>query len=80
MNITLALTAAMYDAVLANHTEALQLLRKKRDNRKEGESEDVLCGATVRDVLTGETFDVKAKVRSICKSSSLLCFMDGVHI
>uniref|UniRef100_A0A2R5LDT0 Glycerol-3-phosphate dehydrogenase n=1 Tax=Ornithodoros turicata TaxID=34597 RepID=A0A2R5LDT0_9ACAR len=56
MNITLALTAARMGSTIANHTAVVKLLKKKNEEGKE-----VLCGATVRDMLTGNEFDVNAK-------------------
>ncbi|PWN25176.1 DAO-domain-containing protein [Jaminaea rosea] len=57
MNIALALTAVHHGAIVANHTEVVKL--HKRD--VPGKEEQQICGATVRDVLTGETIDVKCK-------------------
>lgn len=56
MNISIALTAARMGATTCNHTGVLSLLKKKGDDGKE-----VLCGARVRDMLTGNEFDVHAK-------------------
>lgn len=52
-NVGLALTAALYGAAVANHTEVVSLLHDD-----EGKT---IVGAKVRDVLTGEEFDVRAK-------------------
>jgi len=52
-NISLALTAAMHGAVVANHTEAVELV--KNDDGK-------VAGAVVRDGFTGKQFPVRAKV------------------
>jgi len=54
VNVTLALTAASKGAVIANHVEVLSLNK----DQKEG----VVNGANVRDTLTGEEFEVRAKV------------------
>ena len=51
MAVTLALTAQKNGAVVANHVEALAL---KKANGK-------LCGARVRDTLSGEEFTIRAR-------------------
>ena len=53
MNIALVMTAVKYGAVVANHTEVVEL-HKDASGR--------LNGARVRDNLTGKEWDVKAKV------------------
>ncbi len=53
-NISSALTAALYGAAVANHTEVVNLLRD--------ENEKKIIGARCREVFTGEEFDVYAKV------------------
>lgn len=53
MNVSLALTAAVEGANIANHVEVIKLL-------KDGEGK--VCGATVRDTINNETWDIKAKV------------------
>lgn len=58
MNMALALTAVHHGAVMANHVEVTGLHKKK----VEGKEVDQICGASLRDVLTGETWDVKCKV------------------
>lgn len=52
MNVALGLTAVQYGAVIANHVEVIEL--HKDENKR-------LCGARVRDAMTGKEFDVKAK-------------------
>ncbi|KAF9994024.1 mitochondrial glycerol-3-phosphate dehydrogenase [Entomortierella chlamydospora] len=52
MNVALGLTAVQYGAVIANHVEVVEL---HKDSNKR------LCGARVKDTLTGREFDVKAK-------------------
>ncbi|KAI8908122.1 FAD dependent oxidoreductase-domain-containing protein [Powellomyces hirtus] len=63
MNVALALTAVAHGAVVANHTEVVRLLKKKRTTllgqHKFGSEE--IYGAVVRDNLTGEEWEVKAK-------------------
>ena len=67
MAVTLALTAQKNGAVIANHVEALALLK---DQGK-------ICGARVRDSISGEQFDVLAlldqgDVQSITLRSSAI--------
>lgn len=57
MNLAIALTAVRHGASVANHMEVLSLLKKK----EEGKEDEVVCGAHVRDVITGEEFDIRAK-------------------
>ncbi|ORY99790.1 putative glycerol-3-phosphate dehydrogenase [Lobosporangium transversale] len=52
MNVALGLTAVQYGAVIANHVEVIEL---HKDSNKQ------LCGARVRDTMTGKEFNVKAK-------------------
>ncbi|KAG0253861.1 mitochondrial glycerol-3-phosphate dehydrogenase [Mortierella polycephala] len=52
MNVALGLTAVQYGAVIANHVEVMEL--QKDENER-------LCGARVRDTMTGKEFNVKAK-------------------
>lgn len=56
MCLALALTSIRLGANVANHTEVIELT-KGRD--KDGKA--ILTGAKVRDRLTGDTFDIKAK-------------------
>mmetsp|Transcript_15136 Transcript_15136/g.30738 ORF Transcript_15136/g.30738 Transcript_15136/m.30738 type:complete len:626 (-) Transcript_15136:3382-5259(-) len=51
--VSLALTAALHGALVANHTEALRVLK---------DDEGRVCGAELRDNLTGKTFPVRARV------------------
>lgn len=55
MNIALIMTAVKLGAVVANHCE-LTALHKNESGK--------LIGALVRDHLTGEELNVRAKVRS----------------
>jgi glycerol-3-phosphate dehydrogenase len=59
-NVGLALTAALYGATVANHAEVVKLLRA--DAAPAGGGEAPVVGARVRDTLTGDEFDVRAKV------------------
>ena len=52
MNISIALTAAQQGAVIANHVEVIALHKKG----------DKLSGASLKDKLTGETWQTSAKV------------------
>nr|CAB3250536.1 glycerol-3-phosphate dehydrogenase, mitochondrial [Phallusia mammillata] len=71
MNLAIGLTAARQGACVANHTEVLKLL--KRTDPKTGEEK--LCGATVRDNMTGKVFDVHAK--AVINSTGP--FTDGIR-
>lgn len=51
-NVSLALTAALYGAAVANHTEVISLIREN----------DRVVGAKCRDTFTGDEFDIRAKV------------------
>lgn len=53
-NLSVALTAAKQGAAIANYVEIEALLHDK-----DGKA----TGATARDLETGKTFDIKAKVR-----------------
>ncbi|KAJ3228066.1 mitochondrial glycerol-3-phosphate dehydrogenase [Chytriomyces hyalinus] len=63
MNVAIALTAVAHGAVVANHVEVVELVKKPRTKffGKAGFGKDEICGAVVRDVLTGKTWTVKAK-------------------
>jgi glycerol-3-phosphate dehydrogenase len=54
MNISLIMTAVQLGAVVANHVE-VTALHKNKDEK--------LCGARVKDNMTGEEWDVQAKVK-----------------
>mmetsp|Transcript_14982 Transcript_14982/g.20953 ORF Transcript_14982/g.20953 Transcript_14982/m.20953 type:complete len:640 (+) Transcript_14982:107-2026(+) len=53
MNVSIALTAAAHGAAVANHLEVVHLLK---------DSNDKVCGAHVKDNLSGSEFDIRAKV------------------
>jgi len=52
MNLGIALTASAYGAAVVNHTEVTGLIKNARGR---------ITGAHVRDLLTGETYDINAK-------------------
>ena len=56
MNIALALTAIEEGAAVANHVEVVDLLKKDVSGKEE------VCGALVRDNISGETWKIHAKV------------------
>lgn len=68
MNVALALTAVAHGAAVANHVEVVELKKKPRSTLlgkfKFGKEE--LCGAVLRDSITGETWEVQAKVKTSC--------------
>eukprot|EP01064_Diplonema_japonicum_P017699 TRINITY_DN2598_c0_g1_i2.p1 TRINITY_DN2598_c0_g1~~TRINITY_DN2598_c0_g1_i2.p1 ORF type:complete len:663 (+),score=91.23 TRINITY_DN2598_c0_g1_i2:52-2040(+) len=57
MNLSIALTASQYGAVITNHTAVAKLT----STSKHGEKDYKISGATVTDSVTGKTFDIKAK-------------------
>ena len=56
MNIAIALTAIDKGAVVANHVEVVDLLKKDVAGKEE------ICGAVVKDVFSGEQWKIYAKV------------------
>ncbi|KAL8565474.1 glycerol-3-phosphate dehydrogenase [Nucella lapillus] len=56
MNVALAITAVRYGASVANYTEVIEILKTQDDEGKER-----VCGARVRDKLSGKEWDIKAK-------------------
>ncbi|KAF9365250.1 mitochondrial glycerol-3-phosphate dehydrogenase [Mortierella sp. NVP85] len=66
MNVALGLTAVQYGAVIANHVEVIEL--HKDANKR-------LCGAKLKDNLTGKEFNVKA--RGIINATGP--FTDGIR-
>jgi len=65
MNVSLALTAAREGATVANHVEVTSLLKEQQTtSTEEGETETklVLCGARMRDTLTGKEWETRAHV------------------
>jgi glycerol-3-phosphate dehydrogenase len=57
MNLCIALTAIQAGAAVQNHTEVLSLLTKGTP----GAPDYKVCGAKVRDVVSGEVYDIRAK-------------------
>jgi len=53
MNVSIALTAAAYGATVTNHIEVVNLLKNQQNK---------VCGAKVKDLMTGKEWDVNAKV------------------
>ncbi|KAK2708708.1 glycerol-3-phosphate dehydrogenase, mitochondrial-like [Artemia franciscana] len=56
MNISIAMTAARLGATVANHCRVIKLHKQPNE-----EGEEILCGALVRDEISGKEWDVKAK-------------------
>lgn len=56
MNISIVLTAARMGATIANHLRVTSLLKSA-----DSEGQTKVCGARVRDELTGREFDIRAK-------------------
>ncbi|KAJ3189640.1 mitochondrial glycerol-3-phosphate dehydrogenase [Irineochytrium annulatum] len=63
MNVAIALTAVSQGAVVANHVEVIELLKRPRTTHvgAPGLGDQELYGAVVRDTLTGDTWTVRAK-------------------
>jgi len=57
MNLYIAMTADQAGAACANHTEVLRLLT----TGKPGQEGYRVCGAVVRDMLTGDEYEIRAK-------------------
>jgi glycerol-3-phosphate dehydrogenase len=57
MNVALTMTAVAHGATAANHVEVIDLIKEKNE-----QGEESICGAIVRDTLTGNSWTVKAKV------------------
>jgi glycerol-3-phosphate dehydrogenase len=56
MCLSVALTATRHGATVANHIRVTKLLKEKDASGK-----PVLCGASLRDEITGKEWDVRAK-------------------
>ena len=52
MNVSLAITAARHGATIANHVKVVGLIK---------DNDGKLCGAKMRDQITGEEWNTKAK-------------------
>ncbi|KAJ9088105.1 mitochondrial glycerol-3-phosphate dehydrogenase [Entomophthora muscae] len=57
MNIALILTSIFHGAVATNHTEVVSLIKEADPNN----AVPVVRGAVIKDTLTGESFNIKAK-------------------
>lgn len=68
MNVAIAMSAVAHGAVVANHVEVVELLKKPRttDGKDARLADKELCGAVLRDNLTGKTWTVKCKVSISC--------------
>ena len=65
MNVAIALTAAREGATVANHVEVTSLLKEQQMVSKENgeqETKQVLCGARLRDMITGKEWEVRSRV------------------
>ncbi|GAB6028310.1 glycerol-3-phosphate dehydrogenase [Chamberlinius hualienensis] len=71
MNIAIALTAARMGAAIANHAEVTRLIKKT-----DSEGKSVVCGAIVKDTLTGNEFEVRAK----CVVNATGPFTDSIRL
>ncbi|KAG0149125.1 hypothetical protein CROQUDRAFT_653936 [Cronartium quercuum f. sp. fusiforme G11] len=79
MNMALIMSAVHQGAVVANHMEVVELHKvpERADVKPSGsrDSPGVLCGARVRDQVTGEEFNVRAK--GIINATGPFC--DGIR-
>ena len=65
MNVAVALTAVKEGAHVANHVEVMSLLKEEQTkSTEEGKTEtkQVVCGARMRDTLTGKEWETRARV------------------
>ena len=67
MNISLVMTAVQHGAIVANHTEVTAIY-KSADASRGGQER--ICGARLKDNMTGEEWDVKCRVSSPFDSSN----------
>lgn len=68
-NLAIAQTAAKEGAMIANYCEVVSLLRHENIDGaaiSTGKKSGKVVGATVKDVLSGKTFNVKAKTILFC--------------
>lgn len=59
MNISLIMTAVQHGAIVANHTEVTAIYKSPDASRG---GQDRICGARLKDNMTGEEWDVKCRV------------------
>ena len=65
MNVALALTAAREGATVANHVEVVSLLKEQQTKTNEDggtETKQMLCGARMRDTISGKEWETQARV------------------
>ena len=60
MNLALALTAAREGATIANHVTVTGLIKEQR-KVEDGTTKEVVCGAKMKDCLTGNEWITRAK-------------------
>ena len=70
MNISLIMTAVQYGATVANYTEVIELQKKTGS----GLDASKVSGVRVKDRLTGEEFNIRAKVLSFFLLLSIVSF------
>ena len=66
MNVSIALTAAAFGAHMLNHVRVTNILKR----RDEAAGRDVCSGVHVQDTLTGEQWDIAAKVSGAASPAS----------
>lgn len=72
MNMALIMTAVQQGAVVANHVEVTELHKTTSSDPTPGK----LYGARVKDNLTGEVFNVRAKV-CFAAAQSTTCILSS---
>lgn len=60
VNLALALTAARQGGTIANHVAVTGLVKEQRE-MQDGTTKEVVCGATMKDCLTGDEWVARAK-------------------
>lgn len=69
MNVSLALTAIAKGATVLNYVEVVRLMKQPESTLPN--AQERVCGAVVRDTLTGETFEVRA--RAVVNATGPFC-------
>ena len=75
MNISLVMTAVQHGAIVANHTEVTAIY-KSPDASRGGEPR--ICGARLKDNMTGEEWDVKCRVSLLIAQISVSTDLQGI--
>lgn len=78
LNVMLAMTAVKHGAAVANKVEVKSLIKEPRSQHPgmPGDGPEVVVGAIVKDLITGEEWPVRAK----CVINATGPFADGVRL